>query len=303
MYFNTTHTHSKCIKNVTCTSYHKWNSHNYALYPTNFENNQLKTVPKTSHLSSNTDFLKSVNNTTTTFLLRNQTSRSTNFVNASTGAHTTIKLTLVCPETSRPYSICALIDNGNNTTYIAKSIFKRLGLWPISFTHLPIEVFANEEPVYINTTQTSAIFTNVENFNLTVQLNALPKIPRTFDYKLLCIQYPEHSASFCSTSWTWNDWIAELLLRRVYTYSTIQLLSFDFIVLGRMTKIKRDNRRTSHVHNYATMCPKTSRFLCFFPLYTFSSVLCKNVRRRWRSCSFCCYYSYFKCNECSSAEE
>ncbi len=31
----------------------------------------------------------------------------------------------------------------------------------------------------------------------------------------------------------------------------------------------------------------------FLSPVTFSSVICKNVPRRWRSCSFCCFCSYF----------
>ena len=160
-------------------------SHHHAICPTLFENNNIKA--SVTNAGTATGLVPTKPNLVNKKIL---------YAAAETGAHTTVRIQVINPTLNRPYFIRAILDNGTNSSYMSKTAACRMGLRMHSYTKLPLGTFLNEELITVNSSETTVYISNGSDFQWTLPINTLPRVPQTttlFDYDEFKVSHPQYA--------------------------------------------------------------------------------------------------------------
>jgi hypothetical protein len=174
---NRNHKRNECTRTTVCPYCAKRKAHHKALCPTLFAEDKIlnaKIVPST----------------------RKEDERAVHFAHKSSGAHITVGITVINPDTLRPYSARALFDTGSNDSYITETAARRMGLSLGRFQTIPVAVFANEKPTSIRTAPATAAILLGDGSRKMVQFDSTHSIPQTcklFDYQEFVTTFPRYA--------------------------------------------------------------------------------------------------------------
>ena len=169
---NTAHTTDLCPKQFTCRYCKKQNDYHMSICPDQFlSSNKVTASAAAMH------------------------TRVVNFVQRCRGAHSTLVVPIINPQTRRPYRARVFLDMGSNDTYVTENAAKRFGLILSKFHTVPVTVFGDNE-INMRTASTSFLIKTSDS-EVLVHADTTPRAPQNvhlFDYDEFKLHYPEYSS-------------------------------------------------------------------------------------------------------------